>query len=78
VDSRAQALLELLSVNWLSQNWGPLQAAWPKSFGSVFGKGSEETGTSRLLRLSLLDSLKEIRNAKCYEFRRQPGVGART
>ena len=46
--------------------------------GSIFGKGGEETGTSRLLRLSLLDSLKEIRNAKCYELRRQPGVGART
>jgi len=29
-------------------------------FGSVLGKGGEETRTSGLLWLSLLDSLKEI------------------
>lgn len=39
-------------------------------FGSVFGKGGEETGTSSLLLLSLLDSLKEISHVQVYELRR--------
>jgi hypothetical protein len=51
-------------------------AAWPKSFGSVFGKGGGEAGTSRLLRLSLLDSVKEISHVEGYELRRKPGIGA--
>jgi hypothetical protein len=46
--------------------------------GSVFGEGSEETGTSRLPRLSLPDSIKEISNARCYELQCQSSIGART
>ena len=53
-------------------------AAWPKSGGSVFGKGGKETGTSSLLDLSLLDSFKEISHVHGYKPRRKPRVGART
>ena len=53
-------------------------AAWPKSLGSIFGKGGEETGTSSLLRLSLLDNMKEISYVQRDELQREPRVGART